>query len=127
MIDIDPRGAFVGTQAGFEHMNEGGRIVGGCCVGERAMAPNLESYGHQKARSKCSDGCCREMWSVDALGCRASSPARSVWISIRPPRWASGRRPTLNHSAEPLCRRDRVAALVAFVASPQASSYPNHP
>jgi hypothetical protein len=48
MIDIDPRGAFVGTQAGFEHMNEGGRIVGGCCVGERAMAPNLESYGHQR-------------------------------------------------------------------------------
>jgi hypothetical protein len=32
----------------FEHMNEGGRIVGGCCVDKRAMAPILESYGRQR-------------------------------------------------------------------------------
>jgi hypothetical protein len=29
-------------------MKEGGRVVGGCRVGERAMAPILESYGHQR-------------------------------------------------------------------------------
>jgi hypothetical protein len=29
-------------------MNEGGRIVGGCCVDKRAMAPILESYGRQR-------------------------------------------------------------------------------
>jgi hypothetical protein len=48
MIDLDPCGAFVATQAGFEHMNEGGRIVGGCRVGERAMVPILEYYGYQR-------------------------------------------------------------------------------
>ena len=32
----------------FEHMNEGGRIVGGCCVDNRAMVPILESYGRQR-------------------------------------------------------------------------------
>jgi hypothetical protein len=43
MIDITPTARSSRRGLALEHMNEGGRIVGGCCVGERAMAPILES------------------------------------------------------------------------------------
>ena len=43
MIDITPAARSSRRGLALEHMNEGGRIVGGCCVGERAMAPILES------------------------------------------------------------------------------------
>jgi hypothetical protein len=43
MIDITPTARSSRRRLALEHMNEGGGIVGGCCVGERAMAPILES------------------------------------------------------------------------------------
>jgi hypothetical protein len=68
MIYIDPRGAFVATQAGVRAYERGGthrlRLLG-WRTRDGADPRILRS---PKARSKCSDGCCREKWSVDALG-----------------------------------------------------------
>ena len=48
MIDVDPRGAFVSTHAGVRAYERGWTHRWRLCVGERAMAPILESYGHQR-------------------------------------------------------------------------------
>ncbi len=61
MIDITPAARSSRRGLALEHMNEGGRIVGGCCVGERAMAPILESCGHQRRDQNARTGVAREV------------------------------------------------------------------
>jgi hypothetical protein len=126
MIDIDARGAFVATQAGVRAYERGWTHRWRLLRWRTRDGANPRILRSPKARSKCLDGCCREKRSVvDAqLGWRTSSRARSVWISIPPSMGVRQKADTaLNHCADV----NRAAALVAFVAGPQASSYPNHP
>jgi 3-oxoacyl-[acyl-carrier protein] reductase len=121
VIDINVRGAFIATQAALKHMNDGGRIVMiGSCVGERMMTPGLVSYSATKGAIKMfTQGLSRE---VGDRGITVNNiqpgpidtelnPAAGEWAVPQKANTALNRYGTV----------DEVAALVAFVASPDAS------
>ncbi len=121
MLDLNIRGAFVATQAALKHMKNGGRIIMiGSCVGERLMTPGLAAYSATKGAIKMfTQGLSRE------VGARAITvnnvqpgpidtdlnPAAGEWAAPQIANTALGRYGTVNE----------VAALVAFVAGPDAS------
>jgi 3-oxoacyl-[acyl-carrier protein] reductase len=121
MIDINLRGVLYATQAALKHMNKGGRIINiGSCVGERNMTPGLAAYSATKGAVKMfTQGLSRE------VGDRAITvnnvqpgpidtdlnPAAGDWAVPQKANTALNRFGTV----------DEVAALVAFVASPEAS------
>jgi 3-oxoacyl-[acyl-carrier protein] reductase len=121
VIDINIRGVFVATQAALKHMKDGGRIINiGSCVGERMMTPGLVPYSATKGAVKMfTQGLSRE------VGGRAITvnnvqpgpidtdlnPATSEWAVPQLANTALKRYGTV----------DEVAALVAFVAGPEAA------
>jgi 3-oxoacyl-[acyl-carrier protein] reductase len=121
VIDLNIRGAFIATQAALKHMNNNGRIVLiGSCVGERMMTPGLVSYSATKGAIKMfAQGLSRE---VGDRGITVNNiqpgpidtdlnPAAGEWAVPQKAMTALNRYGTV----------DEVAALVAFVASPDAS------
>jgi 3-oxoacyl-[acyl-carrier protein] reductase len=121
VIDINIRGVFIATQAALKQMNNGGRIITiGSCVGERMMTPGLVPYSATKGAVKMfTQGLSRE---VGDRGITVNNiqpgpidtdlnPAAGDWAAPQKANTALNRYGTVND----------VAALVAFVASPEAS------
>jgi 3-oxoacyl-[acyl-carrier protein] reductase len=121
LIDINLRGTFVATQAALKHMNNGGRIIMiGSCVGERMITPGLVPYSATKGAIKMfTQGLSRE---VGDRGITVNNvqpgpidtdlnPATGDWAVPQKAVTALGRFGTV----------DEVAALVAFIASPESS------
>jgi 3-oxoacyl-[acyl-carrier protein] reductase len=121
VIDINVRGIFVATQAALKHMQSGSRIIMiGSCVGERAMTPGLVPYSATKGAVKMfSQGLSRE---VGTRGITVNNiqpgpidtelnPAAGDWAAPQKAATALNRYGSV----------DEVAALVAFVAGPEAS------
>jgi len=121
MIDINLRGVFISTKAALKHIKSGGRIITiGSCVGERLFTPGLVAYGATKGAVKMfTQGLSRE---VGPRGITVNNvqpgpidtdlnPAAGDWATPQIANTALGRYGTV----------DEVAALVAFVASPEAS------
>jgi 3-oxoacyl-[acyl-carrier protein] reductase len=121
MINLNLRGAFVATQAALKHMKNGGRIIMiGSCVGERMMTPGLVAYSATKGAIKMfTQGLSRE---VGGRGITVNNvqpgpidtdlnPVAGDWAAPQKAATALGRYGTV----------DEVAALVAFVASPDAA------
>src|SRR5271156_6826919 len=121
VININIRGTFVATQAALKHMNNGGRIIMiGSCVGERMMTPGLVPYSATKGAIKMfTQGLSREVGdrSITVNNVQPGpidtdlNPAAGDWAVPQKAVTALGRFGTV----------DEVAALVAFVASPEAS------
>jgi 3-oxoacyl-[acyl-carrier protein] reductase len=121
VIDINIRGVFVTTQAALKHMNNGGRIINiGSCVGERMLTRGLVPYSATKGAVKMfTQGLSRE---VGDRGITVNNvqpgpidtdlnPAAGDWAAPQKAVTALNRYGTV----------DEVAALVAFVASPESS------
>ena len=121
VIDINVRGTFIATQAALKHMKSGGRIIMiGSCVGERLMTPGLVPYSATKGAVKMfTQGLSRE---VGTRGITVNNiqpgpidtdlnPAAGDWAVPQKALTALGRYGSV----------DEVAALVAFVAGPEAS------
>lgn len=121
VIDINVRGVLVTTQAALRYLRSGGRIITiGSCVGERVMTPGLVAYSATKGAVKMfAQGLARE---VGPRGITVNNvepgpidtdlnPAAGDWAVPQTANTALGRYGTV----------DEVAALVAFVASPEAS------
>jgi 3-oxoacyl-[acyl-carrier protein] reductase len=121
VIDINIRGVFVATQAALRHMSHGGRIIMiGSCVGERVLAPGLVPYAATKGAVKMfTQGLARE---VGERGITVNNvqpgpidtdlnPAASDWAAPQKAVTALHRYGSV----------DEVAALVAFIAGPEAS------
>jgi 3-oxoacyl-[acyl-carrier protein] reductase len=121
IIAINLRGMLVATQAALKHLGDGGRIIMiGSCVGERTMTPGLAAYAATKAAVKMfTQGLSRE---VGARGITVNNiqpgpidtdlnPASGDWAT---PQIANTALKRYGHV-------DDVAALVAFVAGPEAS------
>jgi 3-oxoacyl-[acyl-carrier protein] reductase len=121
MLDVNVRGVFVATQAAIKHINDAGRIIMiGSCVGERGMTPGLAAYSATKGAVKMfTQGLSRE---VGARGITVNNiqpgpidtdlnHAAGDWAAPQKASTALGRYGT----------PDEVAALVAFVAGPEAS------
>lgn len=121
VIDINIRGVFTATQAALKHMKDGGRIITiGSCVGERTMTPGLVPYAATKAAVKMfTQGLSREVGG------------RGITVNnVQPGPIDTDLNPAAGDWAEPQLANtalnryghvDEVAALVAFVAGPEAS------
>ena len=120
VIDINLRGVFIATKAALKHMREGGRIITiGSCVGERMGTPGLVAYAATKGAVKMfTQGLARE---VGARGITVNNiqpgpidtdlnPAAGDWASPQIANTALGR----------YGRVEDIAAMVAFVAGPEA-------
>jgi 3-oxoacyl-[acyl-carrier protein] reductase len=121
VIDINLRGTFVATQAALKYMKDGGRIIMiGSSVGERMMTPGLVPYSATKGAVKMfTQGLSRE---VGHRGITVNNiqpgpidtdlnPAAGEWAVPQKASTALNRYGSV----------DEVAALVAFVAGPEAS------
>jgi len=121
VIDINVRGVFVTTLAALKHMNDGGRIVNiGSCVGERMMTPGLVPYSATKGAIRMfTQGLSRE---VGDRGITVNNVQPGpIDTDLNP---AAGEWAVPQKAATALNRYgsvDDVAALVAFVAGPEAS------
>jgi 3-oxoacyl-[acyl-carrier protein] reductase len=121
VIDLNLRGAFIATQGALKHMNQGGRIILiGSCVGERMMTPGLVAYAATKGAIKMfAQGLARE---VGDRGITVNNiQPGPIDTDLNP---ASGEWAVPQKAMTALNRYggvDEVAALVAFVASPEAA------
>lgn len=121
VIDINVRGVFVTTQAALRHMNNDGRIITiGSCVGERVLTPGLVPYSATKGAVKMfTQGLARE---VGDRGITVNNVQPGpIDTDLNP---ASGDWATPQKAVTALNRYghvDEVAALVAFIASPESS------
>src|SRR6204780_2806329 len=121
VIDINLRGVFITTQAALKHINDGGRIITiGSCVGERMMTPGLVAYSATKGAIRMfTQGLSRE---VGGRGITVNNVQPGpIDTDLNP---ASGDWAVPQKEATALKRYgsvDDIAAMVAFVASPQAS------
>lgn len=121
MIDINIRGVFYTTQAALKHMKNGGRVITiGSCVGERNLTPGLTPYSATKGAVKMfTQGLAREVGSRGITVNNVQpgpidtdlNPASGEWAAPQLANTALGR----------YGKADEVAALVAFVASPEAA------
>jgi 3-oxoacyl-[acyl-carrier protein] reductase len=121
MIDINIRGVFVATQAALKHMKSGGRIISiGSCVGERMMTPGLTSYAATKGAVKMfTQGLAREVGSRGITVNNVQpgpidtdlNPAAGDWAAPQKAMTALNR---YGHVED-------IAAMVAFIAGPEAS------
>jgi 3-oxoacyl-[acyl-carrier protein] reductase len=121
ILDLNVRGVFVATQAALKHMKDGGRVISiGSCVGERAAAPGLAAYSATKGAVKMfTQALSRE---VGERGITVNNvqpgpidtdlnPASGEWAV---PQVAGTALKRYGHVNE-------IAAMVAFVAGPEAS------
>jgi 3-oxoacyl-[acyl-carrier protein] reductase len=121
VIDLNLRGAFIATQGVLKHMNKDGRIILiGSCVGERMMTPGLAAYAATKGAIKMfAQGLSRE---VGDRGITVNNiQPGPIDTDLNP---ASGEWAVPQKALTALNRYgsvDEVAALVAFVASPEAA------
>ena len=121
LIDVNIRGTLVATQAALKHMKSGARIIMiGSSVGERVMVPGLVPYSATKGAVKMfTQGLAREVGSRGITVNNVQpgpidtdlNPAAGEWAV---PQKAATALDRYGHVEE-------VAALVAFVAGPEAS------
>ncbi len=121
VIDLNLRGVFIATQAALKHLGNGGRIINiGSCVGERMGTPGLATYAATKGAVKMfTQGLSRE---VGPRGITVNNiqpgpidtdlnPAAGDWAT---PQIANTALQRYGHVSD-------IAAMVAFVAGPDAS------
>src|SRR6202048_855145 len=121
VLDINVRGVFIATQAALKHMKSGGRIISiGSAVGERVAAPGLVPYAGTKGAVKMfTQALAREIGSRGITVNNVQpgpidtelTPAAGEWAVPQKAATALNRYGTV----------DEIAALGAFVASPEGS------
>ena len=121
VIDLNVRGAMIATHAALKHMQDGGRIIMiGSCVGERDMTPGLAAYAATKGAIKMfTQGLSREVGSRGITVNNVQPGPIDTDLNPAAGDWAT---PQLAlTSLKRYGHVDEVAALVAFVAGPEAS------
>jgi 3-oxoacyl-[acyl-carrier protein] reductase len=121
VIDLNVRGVFIATQAALKHMNVGGRIIMiGSCVGERMMTPGLVPYAATKGAIKMfAQGLSRELGDRGITVNNVQPGPIDTELNPAAGEWAVPQK--ANTALNRYGSADDVAALVAFVASPDAS------
>jgi 3-oxoacyl-[acyl-carrier protein] reductase len=121
LIAFNVRGTLVATQAALKHMKSGGRIIMiGSSVGERVMVPGLVPYSATKGAVKMfTQGLSREVGSRGITVNNVQPGPIDTELNPAAGEWA-----TPQKAATALDRYghvEEVAAVVAFVAGPEAS------
>ena len=121
LIDVNVRGALVATQAALKHMKRGGRIIMiGSSVGERVMVPGLVPYSATKGAVKMfSQGLSREVGSRGITVNNVQPGPIDTELNPATGEWAVPQK--AGTALDRYGRVEEVAALVAFVAGPEAS------
>jgi 3-oxoacyl-[acyl-carrier protein] reductase len=121
VIDINIRGVFVATQAALKHIGDGGRIISiGSAVGERVMVPGLVPYAATKGAVKIfTQGLSREVGSRGITVNNVQPGPIDTELNPASGEWA------VPQKAQTALNRyghvDDIAAMVSFVAGPEAS------
>jgi 3-oxoacyl-[acyl-carrier protein] reductase len=121
VIDINVRGVFVATQAALKHLRDGGRIITiGSAVGERVLTPGLVPYAATKGAVKIfTQALAREVGSRGITVNNVHPGPIDTDLNPAAGDWAVPQK-----AATALNRYghvDDIAAMVAFVAGPEAS------
>ena len=121
VIDINFRGTLTATQAALKHMKSGGRIISiGSAVGERVWGPGMVAYSATKGAVKIfTQALSRELGKRGITVNNVQpgpidtdlNPAADDWAAPQKAATALDRYGTV----------DEIAAMVAFVAGPEAS------
>lgn len=121
VIDINIRGVFVTTQAALKHMNEGGRIIMiGSCVGERVMTPGLVPYSATKGAVKMfAQALSREVGSRGITVNNIQPGPIDTDLNPASGEWAVPQKAAT--ALDRYGRVDEIAAMVAFIAGPEAA------
>ena len=121
MIDINLRGVFIATQAALKHLQSGGRIINiGSCVGERMMTPGLVAYAATKGAVKMfTQGLAREVGPRGITVNNIQPGPIDTDLNPAAGDWATPQ--IANTALKRYGHVDDIAAMVAFVAGPEAS------
>jgi 3-oxoacyl-[acyl-carrier protein] reductase len=121
VININLRGVFITTQAALKHMNDGGRIVTiGSCVGERMLTPGLVPYSATKGAIRMfTQGLSREVGDRGITVNNIQPGPIDTELNPASGEWAVPQK--ANTALNRYCTVDDIAAMVAFVAGPDAS------
>jgi 3-oxoacyl-[acyl-carrier protein] reductase len=121
VIDVNLRGVLVATQAALKHMGDGGRIITiGSAVGERVLTPGLVPYAATKGAVKIfTQGLAREIGSRGITVNNVQPGPIDTDLNPATAEWAVPQKAVtaLNRYGHV----DDIAAMVAFVAGPEAS------
>jgi 3-oxoacyl-[acyl-carrier protein] reductase len=121
VINLNFRGVLVATQAALKYMPDGGRIISiGSSVGERNLTPGLTAYAATKGAVKMfTQGLAREVGRRGITVNNVQPGPIDTDLNPAAGDWAA---PQLANTAlNRYGHVDEVAALVAFVASPEAA------
>ena len=121
VVAINIRGVFVATQAALKHMRDGGRIIMiGLSVGERVLVPGLVPYSATKGAVKMfTQALAREIGSRGITVNNVQPGPIETDLNPATGDWAVPQKAAtaLNRYGQV----DEIAAMVAFVAGPEAS------
>jgi 3-oxoacyl-[acyl-carrier protein] reductase len=121
VINLNFRGVLVATQAVLKYMPDGGRIISiGSSVGERNLTPGLTAYAATKGAVKMfTQGLAREVGRQGITVNNVQPGPIDTDLNPAAGDWAA---PQLANTAlNRYGHVDEVAALVAFIASPEAA------
>jgi 3-oxoacyl-[acyl-carrier protein] reductase len=121
MVNINLRGVFIATHAALKHIQDGGRIITiGSCVGERMMTPGLVAYAATKGAVKMfTQGLAREVGDRGITVNNVQPGPINTDLNPATGDWATPQ--IANTALKRYGHVDEVAALVAFVAGPEAN------
>ncbi len=120
VIDISVRGTFVTTLAALRHIEDGGRIIMiGSCLGERNMTPGLAAYAATKGAIKMfAQGLAREVGSRGITVNNIQPGPIDTELNPAAGDWATPQ--IANTALKRYGHVEDIAAMVAFVAGPEA-------
>jgi 3-oxoacyl-[acyl-carrier protein] reductase len=120
VIDLNLRGVMIATQAALREMQEGGRIITiGSCVGERMMTPGLVAYAATKGAVKMfTQGLSREVGSRRITVNTIQPGPIDTDLNPATSEWATPQ--IANTALKRYGKVEDIAAMVAFVAGPEA-------
>jgi 3-oxoacyl-[acyl-carrier protein] reductase len=121
VVDLNLRGVFVATQAALKHLPDGGRIIMiGSCVGERNFTPGLAAYAATKGAVKMfTQGLAREVGTRGITVNNVQPGPIDTDLNPATGDWAVPQ--IANTALKRYGHVDDIAAMVAFVAGPDAS------
>jgi 3-oxoacyl-[acyl-carrier protein] reductase len=121
VIDINLRGVLIATQAALREMQDGGRIISiGSCVGERMMTPGLATYAAIKGAVKMfTQGLSREVGSRRITVNTIQPGPIDTDLNPASSEWATPQ--IANTALKRYGKVEDIAAMVAFVAGPEAA------
>src|SRR6202049_2367984 len=121
VLDINVRGVYVATQAALKHRKSGGRVITiGSAVGERVAAPGLVPYAGTKGAVKMfTQALAREIGGRGITVNNVQPGPIDTELNPASGDWAVPQKAAT--ALDRYGRVDEIAAMVAFVAGPEAS------